>query len=300
MCKLADTDVKLLWRAADGSEWDWMSGADGVIAGRGIQGVLFPDFDQRMSETRSGARWAGVRWKPRKVQVTMQVGDNVGSVVAGAGDAYRRGARWRDLDRRFRGSLNPMEPGTLVCQTPEGERSIQLLTDGVGDKTEAWPDIRGWQEYDVDFTAESALWSGTPVNISIPYSAGGSQDYYRGKGPNFLISEGTVQSSRTVQNPGDAPAWPVWTISGPGQFTVGVGEHVTVTAPLGADETLVIDTEKRSVTDGTGASAWGRLVSRDFAQIPRGSSSDVVVSAVDASAGSSVSMTIVPQFLGAY
>lgn len=297
---MSDTDVRLVWRAADGSEWDWMRGTEGVIAGRGIQGLLFPEFEQRMSETRSGARWSGVRWKPRKVQVKMQVGDNVGSVLRRDGDAYRRGGAWRDLDRRFRSSINPVEPGELVCITPEGERSMRLLTDGVDEKAEAWPDIRGFMEYDVDFTAESALWSGAPVTISIPYSSGGGQDYYQSKGPNFLISEGTVQAAQTVQNPGDAPAWPVWTISGPGQFTVGVGDKVTVTETLGADEVLVIDTEKRSVTDGTGASAWDRLVSRNFPQIPRGSASNVVVTAVDASAGSSVSMTIVPKFLGAY
>lgn len=308
---MPDTDVSLVWQGADGSEWDWMHGAEGVLAGKGIGGVLFPEFDQRTSETRGGARWYGVRWKPPKMTVKLQVGDNTLSATkrveaalaagrAAPSDMYRRGAEWRELDRRFRSSINPLDAGTLVCRTPEGERSLKLITDSVGDKADKWPDIRGFQEYDVDFTAESALWSGLPVTITIPYAAPSDEDYYQGLGPTFVVSEGTSQSMQTVQNPGDAPAWPVWTIHGPGRFTVGVGDKSTTTMPLGADEILVIDTENRTVTDGVGNSAWDRLMWRNFAQIPRGGSSDVVVVAQDTNQLSNVEMTIVPKHLGAY
>ncbi|AUG87204.1 minor tail protein [Streptomyces phage Omar] len=71
-------------------------------------------------------------------------------------------------------------------------------------------------------------------------------------------SIGTINLS----NSGDAPAYPVWEIRGP-------GDHFTATSPKGevlkwngsltSSEKLIIDTRKGTVTDGTGANRYNLL-----------------------------------------
>lgn len=310
------SDVRLEWRAHDGSRWDWLSGENGVLAGRGLSGLLFPQFDQLMSDTQAGGRWQGLRPRPRKITVKLQVGDNISSLnpepfsapddffpnrgASIARDSYRRGARWRELDRAVRASLLPTRVGTLACITPEGERTINLIVDSVTDTVSMWPDIRGFQEYDVDFTSESAYWSGGEIRFTVGLAQSSGVDYYGGRGPDFTLSQGVQLQGQPVQNPGDVEAWPVWELTGPGQFSVGVGATQTVTKALTDGEKLVIDTAARTVLNTSGVSAWGRLQSRGFAPIPAGMSSDVVVTAVDATSRSSAVMTFRPQFMGAY
>ena len=309
------SDVRLEWRAHDGTVWDWLSGADGVLAGRGLSGLLFPEFEQGMADAQTGGRWQGFRGRPRKISVKLQVGDNTASLHPPAfppedtffpklgkwiaRDSYRRGADWRELDRSFRQSLLPTKVGTLACITPEGERTIPLIVDSVTDTIETWSDIRGFQEYDVDFTSESPFWSGTPVVFEVAAQAKTEVDYYQGRGPTFVLSEGVKLTGTSIANPGDVEAWPVWSLTGPGQFTIGVGNVATVTKTLTAGEKLTIDTGARTVLDESGASAWSRLQSRGFAPIPAGTSSDVVVTTVDTSSASKVSMSFAPQYMGA-
>lgn len=297
---MSDTDVRLTWYAADGSVWEWMDGTQSVTLGRNASGLLFPQVDQRFTDGRSGARWHGPRYKPADISVTLQVGDLAGAAWIDEHGVARRGAEWREVDSAVRRSLHPGRAGKLVCTTHQGTRHIHLIPTDVGDKMDMWPDIRGLIEYDVDFQSESPFWMGEPVTVDFGLTPLESRDYYGGSGPPLYISPGTSSTGQSFVNPGDVDAWPVWELVGPGAFEVGVAGQTTTTAPLGAGERIRIDTARRSITDAAGQPAWDRVTYRDFAPLPAGVSTDLVVTSADRGEGSSVTLSVTPSFLGAY
>lgn len=308
---MADTDLSLTWNAPDGSVWDWMDGTQGVILGEGIDGILFPDFDQLTTSTPAGRRYNGTRWKPALISATLQVADTVAAAetVALGASGYRRGAAWRDLDRRVRRSLSPTEPGRLVCNADGQSRFLDLRLEDLGYSIKKWPDIRGLVEYDVELADDEPFWKGEPLVMEFPFQAESTADYYGGgvegvtKGPDFFISPGNSTAAGVlVPNPGEVEVWPDWTVTGPVQASVGVGDAITELPFLGEGEsiTLVTNPVHRSITDGTGRRAWDRVPIRRFAAIPAGDQIPVVVSTTDGGPGSSVRLTITPNFLGAY
>lgn len=308
---MADTDLDLTWTGPDGAAWDWMKGTQGVILGEGIDGILFPDFDQLTTSTPAGRRYNGTRWKPATISATLQVADTVAAAetLALGPTAYRRGAAWRDLDRRVRRSISPLEPGTLVCTADGQSRFLRLRLEDLTYSIVKWPDIRGLVEYDVDLVDDEPFWKGEPIVTDFPFQVSATADYYGGgvegatKGPPFFISPGNSTAGGVmVPNPGEVEAWPEWTITGPVQASIGVGDAVTELPFLGAGESLTIVTNPvhRSITDGTGRRAWDRVPVRRFAAVPAGDQIPVVVSTTDGGPGSSVRLTLTPNYLGAY
>jgi hypothetical protein len=79
-----------------------------------------------------------------------------------------------------------------------------------------------------------------------------------------------------VANTGDAPAPPVWSITGPAtevRVTDTHGRGFTWSGDLAAGERLTVDTKARTVTDQTGASRYRDLEARpDFFTLPPGAS----------------------------
>jgi hypothetical protein len=66
----------------------------------------------------------------------------------------------------------------------------------------------------------------------------------------------------TLENPGDAPAYPVWVVEGPGdnfKAVSPVGETLHWTGTLVAGESLTIDTKKGMVTDQDGVNRYAEL-----------------------------------------
>lgn len=308
---MADTDLSLTWNAPDGSVWDWMDGTQGVILGEGIDGILFPDFDQLTTSTPAGRRYNGTRWKPALISATLQVADTVvaAETTENGPLGYRRGSAWRELDRRVRRSLSPVEPGRLVCTADGQTRYLNLRLEELAYTVKKWPDIRGLVEYDVELVDDEPFWKGEPLVSEFAFQEASTADYYGGgtpgvtKGPPLFISPGNSSASGVyVPNPGEVEAWPVWTITGPVQATIGIGDAVTELPFLGAGETLTIVTNPvhRSIVDGTGRRAWDRVPVRRFAAIPAGDMIPVVVNTTDGGPGSSVVLSITPNYLGAY
>lgn len=307
---MADTDLDLTWTGPDGSVWDWMVGSQGVILGEGLDGVLFPDFEQLTTTTPAGRRYNGTRWKPAIISATLQVADTVAAMeTVELGRDYRRGPAWRDLDRRVRRSLSPLDPGRLVCTADGQSRYLDLRLEDLNYTMKKWPDIRGLVEYDVELADDEPFWKGEALVTEFGYQDAATADYYGGgvegatKGPPLFISPGNSSASGVfIPNPGEVEAWPVWEITGPVQATVGVGDAVTELPFLGAGESLTIVTNPvhRSITDGTGRRAWDLVPSRRFAPIPAGDQIPVVVNTTEGGPGSSVRLIITPNYLGAY
>jgi hypothetical protein len=76
------------------------------------------------------------------------------------------------------------------------------------------------------------------------------------------VSSSQAIGSITLENLGDAPAWPLWEVTGPGsnfRATSADGQEFRWNGTLGTDEKLIIDTRTGTVKDGTGANRYAQM-----------------------------------------
>lgn len=205
--------------------------------------------------------------------------------VEGAGDgAVFRGrrVRSRDIDLpldilgRDRNHLKELvsrlakvlaEPCRLVAQEVDGtEWFVDAIRSG-GGGFQYGIDTNGSRDLQLVIT----LTAGDPYFTSVALS---SKTIGSGSAGSFLdnLSQMAVAASQTIgdiaiENPGDAEAYPVWTVVGPGNNFKAVspsGEMLWWTGTLSAGETLTFDTKFGTVTDGVGANRYA-----DLAPAPR-------------------------------
>lgn len=248
------------WTGWDGSDWElYGPGAlnSGVVLGRRLRGLHFAEMDEWSQESPAvdGASYLGYRIKPREVFLHLRVYRHTSS------------AEWIDYDRQFWRSMLPASPGVrgpgrLTVTAPDGQsRTLELYPSHRGDyEYDIDPSKRGWCGYGQYLTAYRPFWVGETVRGGV-FTEGGSTGFFGGAvgsaGPPFVIGSSAVFGSAAIDNPGDEPAWPVWTLTGP--FTaasIGVpGQLSELTMSLAAGETVIIDTDPlaQTVTDGAGA-----------------------------------------------
>jgi hypothetical protein len=119
---------------------------------------------------------------------------------------------------------------------------------------------------------------------------------------------GTGQGSVRARNAADQPAWPRYTMNGPGRWSIldstGGDEPRLVQTPTLVDgETLRIDTHPRhrtatvySGTDTDGRNVWGQLAGRRWlASLPAWSSTDITVQVDGGSLASCVAVSVTPR-----
>lgn len=112
------------------------------------------------------------------------------------------------------------------------------------------------------------------------------------------LTDSAALGVRTVENPGDVDARPVWTLTGPGDvftITAETGETFSFTTPLEAGEVVTIDTRTARVTDGTGANRYADLSDAPkFFGLPAGSS-QVTLQIENAGEGASIRCAYQPR-----
>ncbi|GAB2329226.1 phage distal tail protein [Streptomyces variabilis] len=95
----------------------------------------------------------------------------------------------------------------------------------------------------------------------------------------------------TLENSGDAPAYPVWEVHGPGSILEVVsptGEALRWNGRLAAGEKLIVDTRQGTVTDQTGANRYADVgTAPRFWTIPAGTTT-ATVTLLDTTAASKV------------
>lgn len=190
-------------------------------------------------------------------------------------------------------------PGTLIFSRPDGTaRQVEVIcTSGADQPDEGASDgFRYWTTYGLTFQPLSpyfedvnpiiATWQLTAAGTGVPPM------------PPVLLSAATVLGVTSISNPGDADAWPVWTITGPGTPTLqntSTGLSFGLSAALGSGEAVTVDTRpgKVSATDGLGADRWGDLVAaspRDLWQLVPGTNGlDLSISGATPASGISLS-----------
>jgi hypothetical protein len=169
-------------------------------------------------------------------------------------------------------------PGTLIFQRPGGQaRQVQVICTSGADQPD--DDGLGFQAsatYGLTFQPLSPYFEDadqvTQVFAAAP-SGGGVPPM-----PPVLLSPGTILGDTALPNSGDADAWPVWTITGPGTPTLRnttTGRSWGFSTAIGAGQQRIVDTRpgKVSAVDQAGADWWGDLVKsspRDLWQLVPG------------------------------
>lgn len=283
-----------------------MGGTEGALLPKGLESIYLPKFTQRTHKTARmhGVKFEGIDWDEGSLSMTVVVADTY--LNRPAGD-FRRGDMWLFLDASFRDSFSPLYPGTFEVETIRGTRRFDgrlvELDASVGG---AMPDIRGVAEYEIELAAESPFWRGDPVVYDFPFTGSETPDNYYGPtnlAPDFIITGGNSLGNVVLNNPGQVEVWPTWTIDGPGQAVVGVGDHVTYVQGLAAGERLVINTDPQGsdVRDGNGVRAWDRLGGLyDFAPVPPGESITATAQLIGGGVGSNIRLEIPTYYLAAY
>jgi hypothetical protein len=293
------TSIQLL--GCDGSTWDLTSGADGATLAGGISGLHLPKVTHLWTKTahRSGQTWRGSRLESRSFSMQILVGDTA--------PPFRIGSDWLALDDEFWSALSTEATAQLVVN---GARTLTFRLDD-GNDQEALstdPSLAGCAVYTIDCVADRPEWAGAPIAASFPYQASSSSNFFGGGsgalGPPFYISAASGLDTASVANPGDLPAYPVWTITGPvGSATVGVvGQTVTLPFPLLAGDQVIIDTEAQTISDPQGTNLWPQMGYADveFAPIPAGGTAPVVVGMSGADVGASVAVSLTPLYRRAW
>lgn len=284
------------WTDAAGQTWDLVDGTSGVVLlDTGIRGLTMPPIRQlkRTSPSIAGSRRRGQSVDERTVFWPLLV----------AADGSRN---WLDLDGDFWDSLHPEYPGTWTISPPGREpRTMVLRFADDGDHAfEIDPAYAGFASYGVTLTAEQPFWRGTAIRRT--FEAGATSDNYfgglAGLGPPYLISSASGMANATVDNPGDEPAWPIWTAYGPfTAVTLGVGARtIVVPFTLTAGQWLKVDTnpEAQTAVDSLGASRTKDLGGATrFAAIPARGSSPLTVTMTGTG---TVDVEITPQYYRAW
>jgi hypothetical protein len=144
----------------------------------------------------------------------------------------------------------------------------------------------------------------SPTTATFPYQGTSTTNFFGGgsgtKGPLFYISAANLLNTASISNPGDLPAYPVWTIQGPlSTATVGVGNAtITLPFPLQSTDVVVIDAQAQTITDGQGNSLWPFMGYQEvsFAPVPPGDLVPVAAGMSGGAAGASISLTLTPLY----
>lgn len=282
------TTVQLL--GCDGSTWPLLGlGASPVKLAGGIGGLHLPKVSHIWTTTarRSGSTWRGSRMATRQFSVSLYFADS-------ASMAQFFPALSTDLTSRL------VVNGTRTLTVRLDEDNEYAFTKD--------PTLGVDRILPVNLVADRPEWAGAPQSATFPYSAASGSNFFGGgsgtKGPPFYISAASALTTASVSNPGDLPAYPVWTITGPvTTATVGVvGQTVTLPFPLRTGDAVIIDTEAQTITDPQGTNLWPQMGGADpeFAPIPAGDRVPVVVGMAGGATGASIKVELTPLYRRAW
>jgi hypothetical protein len=264
--------LEITWIGTDGSVWDLLGGTQGVRLSEGVRGLHLPEVTQivQTSARVPGRQYLSTLYKPRQVDLTLNVGD---SSAFGVADAQA----WRNLDEAFWASTSSEVTGRLLVRSDTGGyRYLDCRLDSAVDAYQNDPGTQRFAQYPVTLVSDSPFWKGFDITRTFTYDVQ-PQNYYGGGtgtlGPPFYISASSALAAATFTNPGDLPAYARWTATGPGTHTFGLGAHTTTLPTLLAGSSILVNTDPfiDTVTDGAGNNLWPFVGATDFAApIPTG------------------------------
>lgn len=196
-------------------------------------------------------------------------------------------------------------PGKLIVQRPGGtSRQCEVFVTEGADQSD--DDGRGltYTHYALTFTAPSPYWSDETPTVREWKAATGASGVP--PMPPVNLAPASVLGETYVINDGNAPSYPVWTITGPGTPTLHnttTGRSFGFGVALAAGETVTVDTRRPgpSAVDGTGADRWGDLTKsspRDLWPLVQGRN-DLSLTLSGSSSASTIRLSYTRQWLRA-
>jgi len=268
--------TQLWWVGVDGSSWNLLTGEQGLLAQQGLKGLKLPTFKDlsSVSARQDGQVHRGTRWDPRTVVLPYFVGDVLGT--------YRTDGDWRALDRAVEQSMSTENVSWLtVISDIGGYRTLQVRMMGPPTELESVdPGGQGAQRYSADFIADMPWYQGIPIKAS-----------FTGAG---------ALGTASVGNPGDRDTWPVFTVYGPGSYTIGCDPARLTTILVAPGQSAVYDTnpQRPTLIDNYGTNLWTYLTSRPLrAALPPGPSRPLYLTYTGA-ATPQVDVAFTPRFAG--
>lgn len=292
------TGLGVEWVGWDGTVWNLVDEASGVLLTPGVRGLSMPPVRRYTSVSPAvpGSRWRGQVALEREVFWPLFVYSNAGSQA------------WVEYDRAFWRTMHPEKTGVWRVTSPDGgTRTLRLRFVNDGDPS--WdrdPVMAGWATYGITLVAEQPFWEGQLSTRT--WAASAPVDFFGdGTAPAFHITSGSTLAGATMANPGDVDAYPVWAIRGATtSVSVGVGGRVIeVPFAVAADRLLVIDPRPTAQTAvevdapassvAPGSAEWGAWLEEhlpagtdrtadlgevDFAPIPPGAAADLSLTMV--------------------
>lgn len=250
--------------ATDSFDLDGVMGSGyGVVALDGVSGVGLPTVSVQWVEgAGDGAVWRGERVQPRDVDLPLYI-------VAPDRDTLRatttRLARMLAGPMTFRFNEDDGTSWTLDVRRAGGGQMV-LGTDTNRAVTEANTvvSLRAGDPFWTSSVVQRATVSAVTGRGLLSYDSDGAGPNPRGGSSlSFLrVSASQTLGDFQMANDGDAPAYPTWTITGPGSnlvVTSSTGESFAWNGTLAATDTLTIDTRRATVVDQTGASRYASL-----------------------------------------
>lgn len=298
---------QITWTSPGGAVIDLTDSAGGYISTTGRTG--FGPVDAQLV---SDQMWDGSvlvrthRQQPRVMTVPLYV-------MGPDSDSYV--ARLRALRATLRHPVDPGTglpvPGRIAVSLPDGSmRSIAAFYQSGATPTEDQVDdvAAGWSALpNLSWYAPVPTFEGEV--ISKTWQLGGNAGVP--PMPPVLIGSGTVIGAGTITNPGDADAYPVWVISGPGTPVItnsDTGQSYAFTQAVPAGTTVTVDCRPVELAPSTGLTAiddsgtdwWPYLEDwPDFWTLPPGVT-NLNIQMQGSTAASSVTLSAVSRWLGAW
>ena len=220
---------------------------EGVQALAGITGFGLPPVEvQQLEGAGDGAQLRSVRVQPNDFDIPLYV------------EVEDRAALTATVAKISRVVTGPME--------------LRLYVDDVHYRSiDVWRVAGGTYTYGLDSTGDRQWESILTVRAGSPFWRHVTDEAVTFAGDDFgfdmIAPSEEVSFDLDVDNPGTAPAKPVWELTGPFDYLrleSPSGESVEFASPVDAGETVTIDTATGTVTDGAGNNRYG-----DLAPTPR-------------------------------
>lgn len=256
-----------------GLEVDLIS-ASGVRGQRGLTGTGLPPVRvQWLDGAGDGSSYRGARILPRELLVPV-------TISAAGEDALL------DVLSDLARILAPDNAPARLTIT----RTVAGDPDPVAESW--WVDVVRTDEVDWPWGEYAAAKIRTRLRMTAP-------DPYFTRDTAVTVDPISLGADVELTNPGDAPAWPVWTIDGPCTgFTLisPTGRTIVWTGTLTTGQTITVDARAGTVVDHTGANRYAGLAAAPrFWAIPPGFTDDSTVTMAGTGAGSQVAVTFYPR-----
>ncbi len=261
-----------------GDTVDLIRGVSGLIlTSDGVRGLKMPPISRNTQTSAgvAGSTWTGFRVLEREVFWPLLVFSDEGS------------GAFLERDRNLWRGLTPDKVGVWSVVANDGRaRTLRVRYASDGDPSEETDASRvGWALYTLTLVAEDPFWMGETVRSQWGTAGAATPMFVPGSG--IWIGSSQTIDTATVNNPGDVPTYPIWTVFGPTtSVDVGVGGKVDqLHFPIAAGKAVILDTRPTVrtafdatavVVDGvpvatpTGVDLTGSLGSTAFAPIPPG------------------------------